>query len=307
MKNLLKASLYTFIVGLTAAVLATGCSQSRGEADNGSPANKDGIIHIVAAENFYGQVAEHVGGDHVEVISLIDNPGADPHDYEPTPDAARKVAEGDLIIYNGIGYDNWMDNLVVSSSRSKKKTVIQVAEDVMGRENGDNEHVWYDPRTMPKLADALADALSRADAEHANDFRANAETFKQSLKPFADLVASLKQAKPVAVEATEPVFGYMLDALNLKVNNVKFAQAIEEGVDPSPSALGQMQDDLKQKKVKLLIKNKQAESPIVNQLAELARTNGIPVVEVTETMPAGKHYAEWMIDQLKQVEQALRP
>ena len=110
-------------------------------------------IQVVATVDFYGEVAKAVGGKQVQVTSIIDNPAIDPHDYEPTTQVGKQVATADLIIANGIGYDGWMDKLIKSENKSKQ--YLRVADDLMAKHEGDNEHIWYDPRTMPKLANAV--------------------------------------------------------------------------------------------------------------------------------------------------------
>ncbi len=295
-----KIHFFSFIT-LTLSLLimtASGCSNSRGD-------KKQALIQIVAAENFYGEAAAQVAGNYAEVVSLITNPDADPHEFEPTPLMAGKISDADIVIYNGLGYDGWVDKIVGASSRTGHQSVISVAADIMGKKDGDNEHVWYDPATMPKLAGVLAEKLGKLDPAHAETFKSNAEAYMASLAPLTQQIGNLRQDPPISAEVSEPVFDYMLKALNIHNNSTLFSKAVEEGVDPSPAVLAQMQQDLKQKKVGIFIKNKQAESPIVENLARLAEASGIPVVEVTETEPAGQNYIQWMSGQLKQIEIAL--
>jgi len=291
---------------------AAGSPAESGSPAAGSPSGSDAggsdaaPIEVVAAENFYGAAAEAVGGKYVHVTSLLTSPDADPHDYEPTPDASRAVADAKLVVFNGIGYDDWMQKLIAASGDAADKTVVQVARDVMGHQAGDNEHVWYDPETMPKLADALAESLGKLAPAHRDDFVKNAEAYKASLAPLAQAVASLKQASPLPIAVSEPVFDYMAQALNLAITDDKFKLAAEEETDPAPADVAKLQDDIKGGKIKFFVNNTQASSTTVENLVDLARQSGVPVVEVTETMPAGKTYLQWMTDQLKQIEDALK-
>lgn len=285
------------------ALILTGCSSSEQTSKESDSSEGESKIHVVATENFYGEVAEAVGGDHVEVNSIITNPSEDPHDFEPTPETAKTVSKADVIIYNGLGYDDWMGRLIESSSDSDKKTVIRVGEDVLGKENGDNEHVWYNPETMPKLADALADQLAEVEPEHAEDFELQTASYQDSLQPLLDLVSQIKEPSKKTAAVTEPVFDYMLDALNYKTNNTKFPLAVEEGTDPAPKDVAKMQDDIKDHNVSFLVQNIQVNNPTITKLAKLAKENDVPIVKVTETMPEGKDYKTWMMDQLKQIEQ----
>lgn len=318
----MKSSVYRFKRGMTfclllcgiVALLAAGCGQANtsspgasvdGQGASGTPGaeNATGKIHIVAAEQFYGEVAQAVGGERVDVRSIISGPDADPHDFDPTPDTSKAVDGAQVVIYNGLGYDDWMEKLIKASS-DKGKTVIRVGEDVAGKKDGDNEHVWYEPGTMPKLAAAIADKLAALDPPHADDYRNQAKQYEATLAPLNDLVARLKQPSPSPVAVSEPVFDYMLNALNFTVTNPKFAKAVEEETDPAPADLARLTDDIKNKKIRFFVRNVQTESPQVKNVAELAQANQIPIIEVTETQPAGKTYVEWMTGQLSQVEKA---
>ncbi|WP_274651321.1 metal ABC transporter solute-binding protein, Zn/Mn family [Paenibacillus humicola] len=262
-------------------------------------------IKIVAAENFYGEAAEAVGGDRVDVTSLLTSPDADPHDYEPTPEASKAVHDAQVVIYNGIGYDAWMKKLIDASGDAASKTVIAVGSDVMGRKEGDNEHVWYNPDTMPKYAQALAGRLGQLDPDHKADFMKRADEYIASLRPMTDLAKQLRQNAPLPVAVSEPVFDYMAEALNFSVTDMRFELAAEEETDPAPADVARLQDDIKAKKIKLFVNNIQASSATVKNIVELCKTNGIPIIEVTETMPSGKTYVQWMTVQLNQIKAAL--
>jgi zinc/manganese transport system substrate-binding protein len=303
-----KFSLITGIAVLSSVFLLSACGTSNTKSATStadSAGSSTSKIKIVAAENFYGEVAKAVGGDRVDVTNILNNPDTDPHDYEPTPDVARTVSEAQVIVYDGVGYDAWMDKLISADSSSKSKSITKVADDVMGKKDGDNEHVWYDPETMPKLANKLADDLAKLDPSNAQTYYKNAQTFIATLAPLQEKVQKLKQTSGVKIDVSEPVFDYMANALNLSVNDARFSKAIDEGTDPSAADVAQLQSDLKGKKVKVFVYNIQNSSPTVDNLVKLAKSSGVPVVEVTETEPKGKNYLEWMNNQLDQVGKAL--
>jgi zinc/manganese transport system substrate-binding protein len=291
----------SFALTLASVFILSGCSNSSKTASSSSNTDQTlSAIKVVAAENFYGEVAQAVGGDRVEVTSILTNPNTDPHGYEPTSDDSKTVHNATLVIFNGAGYDAWMDKLVNAGS-ADSKTVIKVAEDLQGKKEGDNEHVWYDPTTMSKLANSLADQLAKLDPNQSNAYQQRAKNYIASLNPLTDKVKSLKQSNPILIDVSEPIFDYMAEALNLTVNSTKFAKAIDEGTDPSPADVGTMQNDLKQKKVKLFVNNVQNSSPVIENMVKLAEASGVPIVQVTETKPEGKNYLQWMTDQLDQV------
>ncbi|RYM05815.1 metal ABC transporter substrate-binding protein [Sporolactobacillus sp. THM7-7] len=286
-----------FLLGILA-----GCGNA---SSNSSQSDKNGSskIKIVAAEDFYGEVAKAVGGDHVTVTSIINKPSMDPHNFEPTPDIAKNVHLARVVVYNGIGYDGWMNDLV--SSGNSDKTLIRVAEDVMNKKDGDDEHVWYNPETMPKLANAIADRLAKIDPDHAHDFHQNAKDYQESIKPVSDLVEKLSQKSDNQnVDVSEPVFDYMIEALGYKTKNNHFKQAVEEGTDPSPRDIQEMQRDIESKRIVFFVSNIQEMSPTVEKMVNLAEKKDVPVVKITETLPEGKNYKTWMLDALNQVEKA---
>lgn len=304
------------LVAVLSLFLLAGCGQSalpkseqpanQGASQSNTakaPANK---IKIVAAENFYGEIAQAVGGDQVEVTSILTNPTVDPHDYEPTVEDSKLVSDSQLVVYNGIGYDGWMDNLLKSETSSGDKKKISVGSGLMGKKQGDNPHIWYNPTTMPMVANAIADSLSKLDPAQADTFKKNAKTYITSLNPLQKQVAKLKVTAQTPIDVSEPVFDYMAQALNLTISNTKFSKAVEEGTDPSPKDVGQIQSDIKGKKIKMFIDNTQADSPNVKNFAKLAESSGVPVIKVTETEPTGRNYLQWMTDQLNEVEKALK-
>jgi len=313
--SLLSLSLSVLLVsGLLAACGNSKDSQSSStlapKVTNSSASSTDTAktakLKIVAAENFYGEVAIAVGGEQVEVTSILNNPETDPHDFEPTPEASKAVHDAKVIIYNGVGYDEWMKKLIDASGDAANKTLIAVGSDVAGKKEGDNEHVWYNPETMPSYAKLLAEKLGKLDPAHSEQYKKQADTYIASLAGFTSLVKELKQASPVPIAVSEPVFDYMADALNLNVTDKKFEMAAEEETDPAPADVAQLQNDIKDKKIKMFINNIQASSTTVKNMVDLAAKSRLPVIEVTETLPAGKNYSQWMIDQLNQIKAALK-
>ena len=178
----------------------------------------EGKIAVVAAENFYGDIARQIGGERVAVVSIMNNPDQDPHLFETTPGIVRQIAGAQIAIFNGANYDPWMEKLLSAAPRPNR-TVI-VAADLLHRHVGDNPHLWYDPATMPDVAQAIATAFAKADPAHAADYAAHLTATLAALDRIAQRVAQMK-AKHAgsAITATEPVFGYMAEALGLTMRN----------------------------------------------------------------------------------------
>jgi zinc/manganese transport system substrate-binding protein len=261
-------------------------------------------IKVVAAENFYGDIAHQIGGPEVSVDSIMSNPDQDPHLFETSPAVARQLTRAQVVIYNGADYDPWLPKLL-KASPEQGRVVIDAAE-LVHKKAGDNPHLWYDPPTMPAVAKALAAALAKADPAHAADFQARLKTFLASLKPLHEKIAAVrKKYAGATVTASEPVFGYMAAALGLKMRNEKFQLAIMNGTEPSPHDVAAFERDLKEHKVRVLFYNKQASDKIVQHLVDIAHAAKIPVVGVTETMPPGMSFQQWMMSEVEATGKAL--
>ncbi|MDE3288932.1 metal ABC transporter solute-binding protein [Lacticaseibacillus paracasei] len=280
------------------AIFAVACGSNGAAKQSSSNGSK---IQVVASLDFYGEVAKAVGGNKVSVQSIINNPAVDPHDYEPTTKVGKSVASADLVVASGIGYDGWMDKVVKSADKSKN--YLRVADDLMNKKEGDNEHIWYDPRTMPKLANTLADKFAKKDPADKATFKANAKKYIASLDDLNTLINKLKsKVNGQLVDVSEPVFGYALDYLGYKVNDDHFSKSTEDGTDYSAKDIHGIETDIKEKKIAFFVNNIQASSKTVNQLVKLAEQNNVPVLKVTETLPKGKNYRTWMTRQYQQLE-----
>lgn len=263
-----------------------------------------GPISIIAAENFYGDVAQQIGGPEVEVTSILNNPDADPHLFEASPSAARALTAAKIVIYNGIDYDPWVEKFL-GAAALRQREVIKVAE-LIGRKSGDNPHIWYDPKTMPALAEVLAALLSRMDPAHGLDYRQRLSRFLQSFQPIEAKIAALRQRLAgTPVTATEPVFYYMLAALGMQVRDIGFQLSVMNNTEPSASEIAGVENDLRGHRVRLLVYNSQASDPIALRMIEIAKASDIPVVAATETEPPGKNYQAWMASALDAVDRAI--
>jgi len=261
-------------------------------------------IAVVAAENFYADIARQVGGDRVAVTSILNNPDQDPHLFETTPATVRQIADARLVIINGADYDPWAEKLLQAAPRPER-VVINAAQ-LTGRQAGANPHLWYDPITMPAVAKAVAAALTQADGAHAADYAARLETTLAKLAQIDARVAHLKSkhaGKPVA--ATEPVFGPMAAALGLVMRNERFQLAMMNDTEPSARDIAAFENDLKARKVKALIYNSQVSEKLTERLLALARASKVPVVAVTESMPANTNFADWILVELDALDKAL--
>lgn len=268
------------------------------------PAHAADRIAVVAAENFYGGVAREIGGERVAVISILNNPDQDPHLFETTPTVVRQVAAAQVVVLNGAGYDSWMEKLLAVSPKPGRAVIA--AADLMHQKAGGNPHLWYDPRTMPAVAGALAAALTTADPAHKNEYAARLKTFLASLAPLNDKIAAIRgKYAGTPVTATEPVFGDMAAALGLTMHNERFQLAVMNGTEPAARDFAQFEQSLKGRAVRVLFYNTQARSNLVTHLVDLAHASHIGVVGVTETAAPGATYLAWMLSELDATAKAL--
>ena len=261
-------------------------------------------IDVVAAENFYGDLAKQVGGKYVSVKSILSNPDQDPHLFEADPSTARALKAAKVTISNGVDYDPWMDKLLKADPSTGRAEIV--AADLVGKHVGDNPHLWYDPKTMKAVAEALAAKLGAIEPAHKAEFEKNAAAFDVALKPVDSKVAAMKAkfaGQPVT--ASEPVFGYMAGLIGLDMHNETFQMAVMNNTEPSASDVAKFEDDLKGHKVKAMLYNSQADDQAVKRLVKLAKDDHVPVVGITETEPAGLSYQAWMLHQLDALDHAL--
>jgi zinc/manganese transport system substrate-binding protein len=261
-------------------------------------------LTIVAAENFYADIARQIGGDRVTVSSIMNNPDQDPHLFETTPGVVKQIAGAQIAIVNGADYDPWMEKVLAASTQPNRKVIV--AAELVHKKSGDNPHLWYDSATMPAVAEAIAAALSAVDAGHAGDYSARLNAFRGSLKPLNDKVAAIRgKFAGSAITATESVFGPMAGALGLQMRNERFQLAVQNDTEPSARDIAALEDDLKQRKVKVLLYNRQVSGKLAQRLVDVARQANVAVVGITETQPAGVSFQDWLLRELDALEKAL--
>lgn len=265
-----------------------------------------GVITVVAAENFYGNIVQQLGGRHVSVTSILSDPNTDPHEYESNNATAQKISQAQLVIENGLDYDTWMEKLLSASPNPSR--VVLTAGNIADHKLPDNPHVWYGINDMPAIATAITAALKKLDSADAATFDTNLRTFKSSLQPLEQQITDLKAryaGTPVAL--TETIYLYQTTPIGLNVlTPYPFQKANAEGNDPPADASVTADDQITKKEVKILIYNQQTITDITTRMQNDAKSLGIPVVPVWETMPPQfQDYQSWMSGQLTNLGQAL--
>ncbi|MEV4008361.1 zinc ABC transporter substrate-binding protein [Actinomadura sp. NPDC049753] len=278
---------------------ACGSSSGAGAAET---------VSVVASTNVYGDIARQIGGDRVKVTSFISDPAQDPHSFEAGTRARLALSRAGVVIENGGGYDDFMETLLKGSgSKARVLNAVQISGRTAPAGEELNEHVWYDLPSVALLADRISAALAEADPGDARTFSANAAAFKARLKTLEGKAAAVRAAHSGdGVAVTEPVPGHLLDAAGLVDRTPEeFAEAVEEGDDVPPRALRDTLALLTGRKVRALVVNVQTSGPETAKVREAAREAGVPVVPVTETLPAGRDYVAWMDGTIAELMKAL--
>ncbi|MDX6625083.1 MAG: zinc/manganese transport system substrate-binding protein [Solirubrobacterales bacterium] len=287
-------------LALVAALLA-GCG------GGSSSVGSSGRLDVVAAEDSWGSIAAQLGGDQVNVTSIITNPAADPHDYEPSSEDARTMAVAEVAIVNGIGYDEWAQKLI-DANPSSGRTVLDIG-DLLGLQAGDNPHQWYSPTSVQRVIARITADYKEADPGHAAYFDRRREAFEaEGLAEYHALISSIKASySGTPVGASESIFEPLADSLGLElITPTGFIDAISEGTEPSPSDKATADEQLTGNQVKVWVYNSQNATPDVQRLNDEAKAAGIPIATVTETLtPEGASFQEWMARELRGVEAAL--
>ena len=275
-----------------AALLVAGCGIGS------PPAGSSGRLHVVAAENFWGSIAAQVGGGTVSVTTIINNPDADPHDYDPTPADARAIAQADYVIVNGAGYDPWASKLLDANPVDGRK-VLDIAK-LAGVRDGDNPHMWYSPTIVQRVILKMGTDLGLADRAQ--------QLWSDGFAEYRNTIAIIRQKySGTPVGATESIFAYMAQGTGLDlITPSAYLNAISEGADPSASDKATVINQIDTKQIRVFVFNSQNSTPEVQGLVDRARARGIPIVSVTETLvPAEASFQAWQTAELKALLAAL--
>jgi zinc/manganese transport system substrate-binding protein len=283
------------VLVLAGSTVLTGC---------GSPAQSRAIV-VIASTDVWASVARAVVGRHVAVKSILSGADIDPHSYEPSPADAAAIADAALVVFNGGGYDGWVDKVLARRPDAKPVDAYSFLPN-----NGQppNEHVFYDLSVAKSVAAAIADRLATTDPANAVDYRANAAAFGRDADSIAGTEHKVATTYPnTSVVATEPVATYLMRASGL-VNRTPpaFEAANENETDPAPADMAFVLDLVNRHQVSVLLVNPQTSTAAINGLRNAARRASVPVTEVTETLPDHTEYLAWQRNTVNQLVAALQ-
>jgi len=270
-------------------------------------ASSGGRLNVVAAENSWGSIAAQVGGDRVHVTSIVHKPGADPHQYEPTAADARDMAESQLAIVNGVGYDPWAPKLIDANPDGSR--VVINAGDVAGVKSGGNPHLWYSPGVVHKMIDSMTAAYKKLDPRHAGYYDTQRTHFRtNALARYDSLIAGIRaRYAGTPVGASESIFEPLAQSLGLRLlTPASFLNAVSEGAEPTAGDKAEADKQVTQRQIRVWVFNGQNATPDVQRLTSEARAHDIPVATITETLtPEGATFQRWQVAQLQELERAL--
>ncbi len=291
-------------VVLVAAATLSAC----GNADKNGGAANAGMPTVVASTDVWGSVVQAVAGDHAKVTSIVNSAAADPHSFEASPADAASIADASLVVYNGGGYDHWVDDVLAAHPGVASVDAYSLLNPGPGEPQPANEHVFYDLDTAKAVATEVGDRLAGTDPAHAADYRANAQTFNRGADAVQQIERAMRSTHPgAAVVATEPVAHYLLVTAGLTDKTPPgFASAIEQDTDPAPVDVAAMLDVIKNREVAAVVFNEQTVTPVTKQVQAAAQAAGISVVGVSETLPAGADYLTWQRDTADRLAAALQ-
>jgi zinc/manganese transport system substrate-binding protein len=263
-------------------------------------------LKIVAAENFWGSLVSQLGGMYVQVLSIVTDPNADPHEYESNTADALAVANANYVIANGAGYDDWALKLVSAGNNPNQK-LLNVA-DLLGKKNGDNPHFWYYPLYVEETVHQMYSDLVSLDPANTAYYTQQYANLNSSLGVYIERIDEIRQQfAGTKVASTESIFEYVANATDLDlVSPPAFMEAVSEGNDPPAQSVVQFQQQLQSGNVSVLVYNQQTVSPLTQNMRTLAAQYNVATVGISETIqPPHTSFQEWMNAELIALQNAL--
>lgn len=328
-------------LGAILALTLSGCASSADPVSSPSVSG-DAPLKVVASTNVYGAIAQELGGEQLEVTSIIDSSSLDPHSYEASANDQLLIKNADLIILNGGGYDSFMEQMIAATgTEAPVITAVEFSHDYPEHEHaedeahaheheddhahdehgdeadeheghnhieGFNEHVWYDPHTVEHVAEAISDELAQLRPAAKADFALNGESFVAGIAELETRLDELKgKFEHTEIFLTEPLVYYLISAAGLEnVAPDAFTNAVEEGQDVPPAVLAEAIQLVSQRTAKIVVANTQTGGAETTRILDEAAKVSTPVIEFSETLPENTDsYLVWMNANIDELQTAL--
>lgn len=294
-----------------AATLLVGGALTACTSDGADESGRGDGPRVVASTSVYGDIARRISGDSASVESVVSDPTADPHSFDASPAEAARVTAADLVVYNGAGYDSFVDRALGNSPdvpvvRAVDEFARVASAELEGSDTASNEHVWFSPPTVTAVADRIADELARLDAANAPTYQENAREFAASITPLISRIEALHDRGNLPYAQTEPVGAHLFALAQMDDATPRgLLAAVEDDSDPSAADLAATLDLLREHRVAFLAYNTQTATGVTGRIRDTAGEAGVPVVEITETLPDGQDYVSWMTHIVDDLESAV--
>lgn len=301
-----RKALYLLSCGLLFALVLNACADATASNTTPTPSSTSTVLNVVAGENFWGSIATQLGGTRVSVTSIVNDPNADPHQYEGSTRDARAFAQANYVILNGAGYDTWGQKLLDANPVSGRK--VFTLADLLGKHEGDNPHFWYNPSYVEQVSNQITKDYQALDPADSAYFTRQRAAFETALGAYHQRIAEIKSKfGGQKVGATESIFVYLANALGLDlISPPEFMQAVSVGNDPPASSVVAFEQQVRQKQIRVLVYNVQTVINVTSTIKQLASQQNIPLAGVSETIPpSGASFQEWQTAQLLVLQNAL--
>lgn len=289
------------LVATAGATTACGADGPAAPADRGDCPTDP--VEVTLSVDQWADLVRTVGGDCVGLTTVVESTAVDPHEFEPTPADTARLTDADLVVVNGLGYDEW----ATKAADAAGVPVVDAAR-ATGRTGGANPHVWYDPAAQDAVAEALSARLAELRPGAAGYLADRVARWADALAPYRAAVdAAAAGGRGRSYAATEPVAEYLADAVGLEDRTPEgFARAAANETEPSPGDVAALSAALEDGAVDVLVVNSQRAGSLNDRLVDAAEDAGVPVVEVTETVPAGADgFVDWQVAQATALRRAL--
>ncbi|WP_178945631.1 metal ABC transporter substrate-binding protein [Kocuria sp. TGY1127_2] len=227
------------------AVVPVVASCAGGEDSKAAGDDKKPVV--LTTFTVLADMTQAIAGDHLQVESIT-KPGAEIHEYEPTPEDIKKASKADLILENGMNLEAWFEKFT-QDSRATKATLSDGVEPISigeGEAEGKpNPHAWMSPVAAEKYTDNIQKALSELDPDHRKDFEKNASAYKEQLKDIHDQLTSTLHAIPEnrrTLLTCEGAFSYLARDAGLKE---QYLWAVNSDAEPSAQRVSEVTRDVR--------------------------------------------------------------
>jgi zinc/manganese transport system substrate-binding protein len=290
------------MLALAVAGGVAGCGRSGPVASKAAGVR----LQVVAAENVWGSIAIQLAGGRASVHSIIVNPSADPHTYAPTAQDARAMVGANIVIVNGLGYDNWASQLLRANPGGG---VVLNIGDLLGLGSGVNPHRWYYPADVYAVIDRLAGEYERLDPADAGFFARQKQLLEtRAFARYNELRRQIRGAYAgVPVGYSESIFQGLGEDLGLRLlTPASYTKAVAEGTDVTAQDKQTVDAQAHEGAIKVWIFNTQNVTPDVQRVNQIVAERAIPVARVTETLsPASSSFQDWQARALEDLKRAL--